>query len=162
VRRTQATLVTLTLIMALPGRAVRAASADDFWPAWRGPRASGVSPKGQPPLHWSETQNVRWKVPVPGESTSSPIVWADKIFFLAAVETDRQGTPEEPPAQSTEVPFHGGKPPKNFYKFDVVCLDRGTQSGARLCLLFPRHRRHACLGRLRLARRPLLQSRRRA
>jgi outer membrane protein assembly factor BamB len=119
-------LVVFTLVMTAPGRGAETRPADDYWPAWRGPLASGVAPTGQPPLRWSETQNVRWKVPVPGESTSSPIVWADKVFFLTAIETDRQGTPEGPPAGSTEVPFHGGKPPKNFYKFDVVCLDRAT------------------------------------
>ena len=89
----------------------------------------GVSPTGNPPLTWSETQNVRWKVPVPGKGTSSPIVWGDKVFFLTAIETDRVG---EPPATAPKAdpnapaPFHGGKAPKNVHKFDVVCLDRAT------------------------------------
>lgn len=103
-------------------------SAQDYWPAWRGPLGSGVSPTGNPPLVWSETQNIRWKAAIPGKGTSSPIVWSDRIFFLTAIETDREGTPE--PTQVSEsnepVPFHGGKNPKNVYKFDVVCLDLAT------------------------------------
>jgi outer membrane protein assembly factor BamB len=67
---------------------------------------------------------------VPGEGTSSPIVWADKILFLTATKTDRLGTPAtiKPSGSdgSTPVPFHGGQTPKNVYKFDLVCLDRAT------------------------------------
>ncbi len=102
--------------------------ADAYWPAWRGPRASGVAPTGQPPLTWSETQNIKWKVAIPGEGTSSPIVWADKMFFLTAIETDRPGTPAQTAGADgdTPPPFHGGRTPKNIYKFDLVCLDRAS------------------------------------
>jgi outer membrane protein assembly factor BamB len=113
----------------LPDGRARADSAQDYWPAWRGPQASGVSPTGRPPLVWSETRNVKWKVRVPGQGTSSPIVWADRIFFLTAIETDRQGTPapvSDPVDPNAPPPFHGGTKPKNVYKFDVVCLDRAT------------------------------------
>jgi outer membrane protein assembly factor BamB len=127
---TTTTLVTFTLLAAVAAHDARAGSADDYWPMWRGPRASGVSPTGKPPLQWSETQNVRWKVAVPGAGTSSPIVWGDRIFFLTAIETDREGTPEPPngsgAAASAPAPFHGGRAPKNIYKFDIVCLDRAT------------------------------------
>ena len=116
------------LISALLAASVCAASADDYWPTWRGPQASGVAPAGKPPLTWSETENVKWKVPVPGEGTSSPIVWADKIFFLTAIKTDRLGTSAQVPASdaNTPAPFHGGQTPKNVYKFDLVCMDRVT------------------------------------
>ena len=119
----------LMLMLVLPGGGVRADSAQDYWPAWRGPMASGVSPTAKP-LTWSETQNIKWKAAVPGEGTSSPIVWADRILFLTVIETDRQGTPApvERPAADANAPASssGSKPPKNVYKFDVVCLDRAT------------------------------------
>jgi outer membrane protein assembly factor BamB len=106
---------------------VRADATEDHWPAWRGPRASGVSLTAQPPRTWSETQNIRWKAPVPGKGTSSPIVWADKVLFLTAIETDRPGTPPVAvPEGNTPPPFHGGKRPKTVHRFDVVCLDRTT------------------------------------
>src|SRR5579862_9789633 len=45
------------------------------WPWWRGPNRNGVAdPKQQPPVKWSDTENVRWKTPVPGRGHGSPIV----------------------------------------------------------------------------------------
>lgn len=122
------TLAASTLMSLLLAGVVCAASGDDNWPTWRGPQASGVAPTGKPPLTWSETKNVKWKIPVPGEGTSSPIVWGDKIFFLTAVKTERTGTPKDAPAAAANapVPFHGGKAPTNVYAFDLVCVDRST------------------------------------
>ncbi len=122
------TFTTSILISILLATCLYAESADGYWPAWRGPHASGVAPTGKPPLTWSETENVKWKVPLPGEGTSSPIVWADKIFFLTAIKTDRMSEPAQTPASggNTPVPFHGGQTPKNVYKFDLVCVDRAT------------------------------------
>src|SRR5262245_44478708 len=46
-----------------------------YWPRWRGPSGQGlVKDKGYPDT-WSDTENVRWKAPVPGRGNSSPIVW---------------------------------------------------------------------------------------
>ena len=59
------------------------------WHQWRGPNADGIAPEGSPPTEWSETKNVKWKVPVPGRGSASPIVWGDRIFILTAVKTDR-------------------------------------------------------------------------
>lgn len=58
------------------------------WAQWRGPLANGSSPDAKPPLVWSETQNIRWKVAVPGRSSGSPVVWEDKIFVVSAVAPD--------------------------------------------------------------------------
>jgi hypothetical protein len=55
------------------------------WPQWRGPLANGVAPHANPPIHWSETNNVRWKIPLPGQGHSSPVVFGDSIFLLAAM-----------------------------------------------------------------------------
>ncbi len=68
-------------LLVVPGGKVRADAAQDYWPAWRGPLASGVSMTAKPPLTWSEGQNIKWKVPVPGQGTSSPIVWGNEIFL---------------------------------------------------------------------------------
>jgi outer membrane protein assembly factor BamB len=123
--------VTMTMLVpALPGGTARADSAEDYWPAWRGPRACGVSTTAQPPLTWSRTRNIKWKVRVPGQGSSSPIVWGDKIFFLTAIDTGRPGTSAPVPGIAVDPnappPFHRGKRPKTFYRFDVVCLNRAT------------------------------------
>ena len=55
------------------------------WPQWRGPLATGVAPAGAPPLRWSETENVRWKIEIPGHGQASPIVWGNHVFVLTAI-----------------------------------------------------------------------------
>ena len=62
--------------------------ADTFWPQWRGPAGTGGAADGNPPLHWSDQENIRWKVQLPGGGSSSPIVWGDRLFVLAAVDAD--------------------------------------------------------------------------
>jgi outer membrane protein assembly factor BamB len=59
--------------------------ADTYWPQWRGPNATGASPTADPPVEWSETQNVRWKVEVPGRGSGTPVVWGDRVFVTTAV-----------------------------------------------------------------------------
>ena len=54
-----------------------------------------MAPKGNPPTTWSEQENIKWKVKIPGEGSASPIVWGDKVFILAAVATERKGKPTE-------------------------------------------------------------------
>ena len=75
--------IPLLLFVAWPVAAQ--SSADRFWGQWRGPEASGVARFGNPPIEWSETTNVAWKVEVPGRGSASPIVWGDKVFLLTAV-----------------------------------------------------------------------------
>ncbi|MEY3457317.1 MAG: hypothetical protein RL215_474 [Planctomycetota bacterium] len=55
------------------------------WPQFRGPAANGHVPDQLVPLEWSETQNVKWKTPVPGLGWSSPAVVAGKVFLTTAV-----------------------------------------------------------------------------
>jgi len=54
-----------------------------YWPRWRGPTGQGLG-EGDYPDTWSDTQNVLWKVEVPGRGNSSPIIWKDRIFLTAA------------------------------------------------------------------------------
>src|SRR5262245_9255096 len=62
-----------------------AAPADQNWGQWRGPQANGVAPKGDPPIEWSESRNLKWKLAVPGEGNATPIVWDNLVFIQAAV-----------------------------------------------------------------------------
>src|SRR2546428_610868 len=54
------------------------------WPAWRGPQDNGISTETDLPTHWSATENVRWKAPLPDRGNSSPIVWNNRIFVTQA------------------------------------------------------------------------------
>jgi hypothetical protein len=60
------------------------------WPAWRGPRGDGTSIEKNVPVKWSAAENVVWKVPLPGKGHASPIVWADRVFLVTAIEDKEQ------------------------------------------------------------------------
>lgn len=61
-----------------------------YWPRWRGPSGQGVVEGGNYPDAWSDTQNVLWKVEVPGRGNSSPIIWKDRIFLTAAFDAGKK------------------------------------------------------------------------
>ena len=46
-----------------------AAGVDNYWPTWRGPAANGTAAQGNPPVTWSESENIKWKVEIPGQGT---------------------------------------------------------------------------------------------
>ncbi len=58
------------------------------WGQWRGPTANGVAEHGDPPVKWSESENIRWKVQIPGNGLSTPLVWGDVVFLQTAISTD--------------------------------------------------------------------------
>ncbi len=52
------------------------------WTRFRGPNGSGVSEDSGPlPTTWSPTENLAWKVALPGPGSSSPIVVGDRVFI---------------------------------------------------------------------------------
>jgi outer membrane protein assembly factor BamB len=55
------------------------------WPGWRGPSGDGVSAEKGIPTKWSSTENIAWRIAVPGEGHSSPIVWGDKVFLTSSL-----------------------------------------------------------------------------
>ena len=92
------------------------AAADRFWPQWRGPHATGVSKTATPPLEWSDTKNIRWKVEIPGRGSASPVIWGDRLYLLTAV-------PAGVPVEASHEPR--GKSPSP-HKFLVLAIDRAT------------------------------------
>jgi len=93
-------------------------AGERFWPQWRGPHATGVSRHATPPIEWSETKNVRWKVEIPGRGSSSPVVWGDYLFLLSAVPVGIDG-PASHQSRSTMQP-------RDVHRFIVLAIDRRT------------------------------------
>ncbi len=58
----------------------------DNWPEFRGPGHQGISAEKTLPLKWGPQENIRWKVAVPGQSWSTPIVWGDQVFVTTATD----------------------------------------------------------------------------
>src|SRR5207342_113564 len=71
-----------TLLLAAHAWAVKA----EDWPQFRGPTGQGHSSERGLPLNWSETKNVRWKVPIPGRGWSSPVIRGDRIWLTTATD----------------------------------------------------------------------------
>lgn len=101
-------------------------SIDDHWHQWRGPDATGVSRTANPPLHWNENQNVKWKVAVDGKGTSSPIIWGDKVFLLTAIDTGLKDSSIPDPEDQPKSNFFDIKRPNTQHGFVVLCFDRAS------------------------------------
>jgi outer membrane protein assembly factor BamB len=61
-------------------------SAESGWPQFRGPRGDSTAPEADPPVQWSETNHITWKVSVPGRGRSSPVVLGERIWMTTAIE----------------------------------------------------------------------------
>jgi outer membrane protein assembly factor BamB len=59
------------------------------WTEFRGPTGQGHSRERGLPLTWSETENVAWKVPIPGRGWSSPVMVDDQIWLTTAMDDGR-------------------------------------------------------------------------
>ena len=124
------------LTLCVCALAVMAASASqpvDYeknWHQWRGPHATGAAASdANPPLTWSETENVRWKVAIPGMGHATPIVWEEKIFVQTAIQGAEQKV-EEP---DDDNPFSGffrqrSGGPTNTYQFALLAINRSDGS----------------------------------
>jgi outer membrane protein assembly factor BamB len=113
------------------GAAPRKPAADPlaYWPQWRGPLGSGEAPQARPPLEWSETKNVRWKVEVPGKGKSTPVVWDDLVFVTSAVPSAKALAAPPAPADVAGGRTHPDvKPAASAYQF--VVLAYGRRDGA--------------------------------
>ncbi len=120
-------------LTAVSSSAEAQAQPTQNWPKWRGPLDTGVAPTADPPLRWSETDNLKWKVSVPGFGTSTPIIWGDRVFLLTAIKGSAK-EPSQPPAAEAAPPPSSGpgrggfniEAPRESYQFAVLCLDRQT------------------------------------
>lgn len=102
----------VSLLLPRKGTSAEASEAERYWPQWRGPLATGVGPQARPPLAWAEGKNVPWKVPLPGDGKSTPVLWRDLVLLTAAVPSEKKLAPRaapEPPA----APAPPGRPPAN-------------------------------------------------
>lgn len=100
--------LSLSLLMLSVVASAMAETVNENWPNWRGPTHNGIAVQGSPPVTWSETENIKWKIALPGTGSSTPVVWGQQMFIQTAVPTG-------------EASDAGQK-----LKFNLVCLDRGT------------------------------------
>ncbi|MFO0903628.1 MAG: PQQ-binding-like beta-propeller repeat protein [Pirellulales bacterium] len=61
----------------------RSAAWAENWPQWRGVRGDGVSSETHLPTKWSKSENVAWRLEMPGPAGSTPVVWGDRVFVTS-------------------------------------------------------------------------------
>jgi len=96
------------LILAL---AVAAPLQAGDWPQFRGPGGMGVSDDKTIPMTWSETENLQWKLKLPGRGSSSPVVAGDRVFVTCY---SGYGMDSSSPGTMRNLKRH------------LVCVDRAT------------------------------------
>ena len=99
------------------------------WTQWRGIRNSGYAAESKPPVTWSEDNNIRWKVAVDGDGSSTPIIYGQRIFILTAIDTGIVD-PSLPKPEDQPMRVFGIKHPNTEHQFVTMCLDR--KSGKEL------------------------------
>jgi outer membrane protein assembly factor BamB len=96
------------------------ASAQENWPQFRGPGATGVAT--QPlPTKWDKQTNIAWSLDIPGRGWSSPVVWGDKVF-VTSVLNDK--TPK--PRPGLYIEDLKGKIPPGEHVWKLTCIDFNT------------------------------------
>jgi len=135
----------LSTVCTLLATVTVGAAAEENWGKWRGPLGTGEGPKADPPVKWSATENIKWKVKIPGRGTGTPIVWGDQIFIQTAVPTGKkiaeisttvpgpvlaaqQQTPTERPRGEGRRGGGGGRgtteKPTEEHQFVIMSIDR--------------------------------------
>lgn len=103
------------VIVALSASAAPASETD--WPQFRGPHGDGVAAaNANPPLVWSETNNIAWKIPVPGRGRSSPVILGERIWLTTALEQGVRRTRIGPDDMQTA----------DHVTLKALCLDRAN------------------------------------
>jgi len=104
-----APLFLAALALVSPGTGASSGTGAADWPHWRGPTANGAAAAAGPRT-WSDTENVRWKVALPGRGMSTPILLGERVFVSTAVPTagdeEASGTGEQ--------------------SYELHCLERAT------------------------------------
>jgi outer membrane protein assembly factor BamB len=79
---------TLPIILVAVSILVNCARGEN-WPRFRGPTGQGISSEDKAPTRFSNTENVAWKTPIPGDGWSSPIVWNDRVFLTCTTDNGK-------------------------------------------------------------------------
>lgn len=114
------------------------------WPWWRGPERNGTVVSSSLPTKFGESENVLWKVPVPGRGHSSPIVVGGRIFLETADEqSETQSALAFDLASGKQLwskeLSRGGFPQKNHEK-NTEATPTMASDGERLFAVFFHHK----------------------
>ncbi len=99
IRKTSLTFLLLVLL--------REVTYADDWRQFRGPHSNGVIQDIKIPEVWGVDSNIKWRIDVPGEGWSAPVVVGQKVFVTTAVSS-------------------GQKNKESDHDWKVMCFDAAT------------------------------------
>jgi len=108
--------------MLPPGRIPRATGPRN-WPSFRGDGSAGNGDGQRAIGEWDAAsgKNIKWKTPIPGVATSSPIVWGNRVFATTAVSSAGNN--------SFKTGLYGDVKPVDDlspHEWKIYCLDKAT------------------------------------
>jgi hypothetical protein len=114
-------MLKLALVALALGAIVSLHAAPSSWPQFRGPGGRGIAEGANLPERWSKTENVVWRVAVPGTGWSSPIVAGERVFVTSVVSTIETEKP-------TKGLYFGGERPASTaeHRWMVTAVDIAT------------------------------------
>lgn len=110
------------IVLPLAGQQKSTVDRKPYWPQWRGPLGTGVALDADPPTEWSEEKNIRWKVEIPGQGHSTPVIWGDRIYLTTAIPF---GEPVDPVPDDAPG-AHDNASVTRRQEFAAMALDRRT------------------------------------
>jgi outer membrane protein assembly factor BamB len=108
--------------MLPPGKIPRATGPRN-WPSFRGDASAGNGDGQRAITDWDAAsgKNIKWKTPIPGVATSSPIVWGNRVFATTAVSSAGNN--------SFKTGLYGDVKPVDDlspHEWKIYCLDKAT------------------------------------
>ena len=93
------------------------------WSSYRGYYANGTLDNANLPNSWSveKSENIKWKIEIPGMGLSSPVVWGDKLFITTAVS--------EADTSAYKIGLYGSIGSVNdtsVHEWKIYCLNKNT------------------------------------
>jgi outer membrane protein assembly factor BamB len=108
--------------MLPPGKIARQVGPRN-WPSFRGDGGAGNGDGQRAITDWDVAtgKNIKWKTPIPGVATSSPIVWGNRVFATTAVSSAGDN--------SIKTGLYGDVKPVDDlspHEWKIYCLDTAT------------------------------------
>ena len=93
------------------------------WPQFRGPFGSGIMDSTDLPDYWNieTSENVQWKIDIPGLGHSCPVIWDEKVFITTAISGSGM--------DSLKIGLYGSGDDVNDrseHEFRVYCINKFT------------------------------------
>lgn len=111
------------LIFLLAVHCAVATTASD-WPEFRGPQGNGHVTDNVIPVTWNETENVTWKVNVPGRGHSSPVIADGKIWLTTAIVEELSDEAKQ--ERLAKISNSQGLEIANSVSLRAICYDQQT------------------------------------